>query len=199
MVRSVVYFSGMFWYSYKLHGSYKDRHLSHIVFIFSALTPSGIEFHAINSAYVVLNMFVCAKEIRLPHVTYTMIFGAIYAMFSLIYQLGFKNDPIYPPLDWDETVKTSAIVTIGIVVGIPFMNMFIFGLYKLRIFCRDCFKMCCKGNNCFHESKLCCGGSRKCCMGSKVADISNTNRNGGRNLTNTTRTNLTMVSAVEDV
>ncbi|XP_052084218.1 protein rolling stone-like [Mytilus californianus] len=172
-----------------------------------SLSPSGIEFHAINSGYVVLNMFVCAKEIRLPHVTYSMIFGSIYEMFSLIYQLGIDNDPIYPPLDWKDTVKTSVLVTLGIVVGIPLINgLCIFGLYKLRICCRNLCKKCCESNNCFHESRMCCDGPRACChgakvccMGSKVADISNTERNGGSIVTNTTRTNITMVSAVEDV
>lgn len=80
-------------------------------------------------------MFVCAKEIRLPHVTYTMIFGSIYATSFLIYQIGFDNDQIYPPLDWDDTVKTSILVTLGIVIGVPFINMFISGLYKRRICC----------------------------------------------------------------
>ncbi|XP_071138286.1 protein rolling stone-like [Mytilus edulis] len=162
-----------------------------------SFTPSNIELHAINSVYVILKMFVCAKEIRLSHVTYTMIFGAIYAIFSLIYQLGFDNDPIYPPLDWKDTAKTSVLVTLGIAIAVPFINMFIFGLYKLRIWCRDLCENYYEGNNCFHESRICCDGPRMCCMGSKV--ISNTNINGGSIVTNTTRNNRTRDSAVEDV
>ncbi|CAC5381219.1 unnamed protein product [Mytilus coruscus] len=101
--------------------------------------PASIEFHAINSVYVILNLLVCAKVINLFHVIYPMIFGIVYIIFTIIYQLGFEENPIYPILDWNETFPTAVTVAVLIFVGIPIVHLVLFGLYKLRIFiARNC-------------------------------------------------------------
>ncbi|CAC5414780.1 unnamed protein product [Mytilus coruscus] len=101
--------------------------------------PASIEFHAINSVYVILNLLVCAKVINLFHVIYPMIFFIVYIIFTIIYQLGFEENPIYSILDWNETFPTAVAVAVLIFVGIPIAHLVLFGLYKLRIFiARNC-------------------------------------------------------------
>ncbi|VDI37706.1 Hypothetical predicted protein [Mytilus galloprovincialis] len=121
---------------------------------YGLLTPSGdptsIEKHAINSVYVLLNFFICAKPVRLLHVIYPLIIGVIYVIFSVIYQVGGDGAAIYPVLDWDQAGTTIIYVVVLTCIGVPVVHMAFFAMYQLRIFIHD--KCCAKsGVQCYTE------------------------------------------------
>ncbi|CAG2205085.1 unnamed protein product [Mytilus edulis] len=112
--------------------------------------PTSIEKHAINSVYVLLNFFICAKPVRLLHVIYPLIIGVIYVIFSVIYQVGGDGAAIYPVLDWDQAGTTIIYVVVLTCIGVPVVHMAFFAMYQLRIFIHD--KCCAKsGVQCYTE------------------------------------------------
>lgn len=105
--------------------------------------PTSIAKHGLNSVYVLLNIFVCAKPIRILHFIYPFIFGILYGLFSLIYQVAGGGAAIYPVLDWHKPEKTMLYVFMLLFVGILVMHTVLFALHKLRIYIHD---NCCNGS-----------------------------------------------------
>ena len=108
----------------------------------SGRAPTSIAKHGLNSVYVLLNIFVCAKPIRILHVIYPFIFGILYGLFSVIYQVVGGGAAIYPVLDWHKPEKTILYVFMLLFVGILVTHTVLFALHKLRIFIHD---NCCNG------------------------------------------------------
>ena len=89
-----------------------------------------------------MNIFVGAKPIRILHLIYPFIFGIVYGLFSVIYQVGGGGAAIYPVLDWHKPEKTILYVFMLLFVGILVIHTVLFALHKLRIFIHD---KCCNG------------------------------------------------------
>ncbi|XP_052084219.1 protein rolling stone-like [Mytilus californianus] len=156
-------------------------------------TLSSIEFHIGNSVYVILNMIICAKEVRFHHVVYSMVFGIIYGIFSLIYQRVFENDLIYPPLDWEKSTTFYLFAAI-IIIGIPYVYIvFIFALFWVRLHCRQLYDMR------FQWWPLCVERLHCCRLSNKVADDFNVDNTCTVRRINHNRTNVTSVMTVEDI
>jgi hypothetical protein len=106
-------------------------------FYFTGNDPVSTEFHAVNTVYVVLNFFFCAKPVHLLHFIYPSIYGIIYAIFSVIYQLGGDNPPTYNILNWNKPGTAATCAIILVLVTVPGVHMTFFGLYKLRVFINE--------------------------------------------------------------
>ncbi|XP_052089885.1 protein rolling stone-like [Mytilus californianus] len=103
-------------------------------------TPLALEYHVINSVYVLLSFFICSKPVRVLHFIYPEIYMGIYIVFSVIYQLGGNNPAIYSILDWNQPVRAMYTVLAVICVAVPIVHMTFFGLHIFR----DRIYKCCK-------------------------------------------------------
>ncbi|CAG2205088.1 unnamed protein product [Mytilus edulis] len=106
-------------------------------------TPLSIQYHAINSVYVILNFFVCAKPVRILHFVYPSIYGIIYSVFSVVDQLVLGNPPAYSFIDWTKPETAVIYCVVLVFVGVPIIHVTFFGLYKLRTFIKEK----CEGSN----------------------------------------------------
>ncbi len=100
----------------------------------------GVDFntHAMNSIFVLIDVFVCATPMRLLHVYQTAILGIYYSIFSVIYYAAGGTNPsghpyIYEILDWREPGYAVLICCMGCFVAVPLTWFGLFGLYKLRL------------------------------------------------------------------
>ncbi|XP_052089911.1 protein rolling stone-like [Mytilus californianus] len=94
--------------------------------------PPSIEFHAINTVYVVLNLFVSAKPVRVLHLIYPMIFAGIYILFTVVYQPVANNTAIYSELDWNEESQTIAALFVTVVIVVPLMHVSLYAFYVTK-------------------------------------------------------------------
>ncbi|CAG5134973.1 unnamed protein product [Candidula unifasciata] len=103
--------------------------------------------HGVNTLYVLTDIFVIATPVRLLHFIYTIIFGGIYIIFTVIYHLakgtGLSSEPyIYTALDWSKPGPAVGVSLGSLLVALPFIHLLQFGLYTLRIYilekCRCC-------------------------------------------------------------
>ncbi|XP_021365045.1 protein rolling stone-like [Mizuhopecten yessoensis] len=104
-------------------------------------SPSSINKHAMNSVFIFINFFLCAKPVRILHFYQPLTFILMFGIFSLIYQLstGFI---IYPFLDWYNPGPTVGWV-LGLGLGVmPLVHLFFYGLYHIRTLVHEkcCFK-----------------------------------------------------------
>ncbi|VDI37705.1 Hypothetical predicted protein [Mytilus galloprovincialis] len=110
----------------------------------------SIEFHAINTVYVVLNLFVSAKPVRVLHLIYPMSFAGIYILFTVVYQPMANNAAIYSELDWNGESQTIAalFVTAAIIVPLIHVLLYVFYVTKTIIHMKICRKR--KVKNLYH-------------------------------------------------
>ncbi|XP_069127659.1 protein rolling stone-like [Argopecten irradians] len=102
-------------------------------------TPSSINKHAMNSVFIFINFFLCAKPVRLLHFYQPIVFVALYGGFTLIYQFT-TGYIIYPILDWSVPWPT-VLWALGLgLVGVPLAHLCFYGLYHLRtlVYSRRC-------------------------------------------------------------
>ncbi|KAK3611313.1 hypothetical protein CHS0354_015730 [Potamilus streckersoni] len=107
-----------------------------VTILFWTLLPpnnqySSINKHVINMVFVVTNMCIMAKPIRLLHFYQPMSFCFIYVIFSIIFQKS-GGGAIYEPLNWDIPEKTSWFVVVLLLIGVPFIHSICFLIFKLR-------------------------------------------------------------------
>ena len=101
-------------------------------FSFSDDSANSILKHAINSVYALSNFLICAKPYRILHVYQSMILGAVYIIFSAIYQ-EISGDVIYDALDWTSLPGTPLMAMGVLFIVIPLVHIALFSLYRLRI------------------------------------------------------------------
>ncbi|XP_064632435.1 protein rolling stone-like [Lineus longissimus] len=90
--------------------------------------------HAVNSIVILLEMFICAIPIRLMHFIYPMVYGFAYVVFSLIFWAYDNSRVIYPKvLDWNHPGITAIVIVVIAFVGLPLFQLFLYGLYRLRV------------------------------------------------------------------
>lgn len=111
----------------------KDFNIVSTLIFFSDNTPLEVEYHAINSVYVLVSFFICSKPVRIVHAIYPSIYMTIYIMFSVIYQMAGRNPPIYWILDWNDPKLAVATSLIAVFVAVPCIHLMFFGLHKLRL------------------------------------------------------------------
>ncbi|XP_063406591.1 uncharacterized protein LOC134690563 [Mytilus trossulus] len=92
----------------------------------------SIEFHAINTVYVVLNLFVSAKPVRVLHLIYPMSFAGIYILFTVVYQPMANNAAIYSELDWSEESQSIAALFVTGVIIVPLIHVLLYAFYVTK-------------------------------------------------------------------
>lgn len=99
---------------------------------------ADIAFHALNSVFMLTETCLSSIPVRLVHVVYAMLYGALYILFSVVYWLlggtnGSGDKFIYPVLDY-KGAPYAAVVLIVLygLVGLPVAQLINFGLFRLR-------------------------------------------------------------------
>lgn len=91
-------------------------------------------------------MFVTATPVRIYHAWFGMLYGVVYAIFTVIYYAaGGTNaqDEIYiykGILDWSNVGTTMMYVVLVIIPGTIVVQCLMYGLYRLRLLLYRC---CC--------------------------------------------------------
>ena len=103
----------------------------------------GLEFtnvatHAVNSAYVVLDIFITGLPHRILHFWTCLLFGVAYAAFTVIY-FAAGAAPVYPGnVDFEEEPFSSAGFLIIAITVTVVIHCLLFFLYWLRVLCCNC-------------------------------------------------------------
>ncbi len=91
--------------------------------------------HALNSIVIVLELCISALPVRLLHVIYPQCYGLCYVIFSIIYWAVDHKNVLYPRvLDWNHPGTTVGVVLVLALVGLPLVQLILFGLYRLRLY-----------------------------------------------------------------
>ncbi|CAE1177825.1 unnamed protein product [Acanthosepion pharaonis] len=100
-------------------------------------TFEDISVHGINSVLVIFEMIVSAYPVRLLHALYTIIFGLLYIIFTLIYwsQAPLENIIYRGMLDWNRPKNALILSFVLLFLVVPFLQTFFFLLYKCRLRC----------------------------------------------------------------
>ncbi|GAB1598835.1 uncharacterized protein LOC115227053 [Argonauta hians] len=93
-----------------------------------------INIHALNTAFVILEVIICAYPVRLYHVLYSIFYGMIYLVFNISYwSSDHENNIIYPGiLDWNYPWTSLVMALILAFVITPFLQFVHFVLYQIR-------------------------------------------------------------------
>lgn len=101
--------------------------------------------HALNSVYVVVNLAVTATPTRVLHAVYAVLFGVVYTLFSVAYQLAggtnVDGEPyIYRVTDWRRPWKSLLLSSLSNFLAIPLVHLavFILRLALGRLWTRRC-------------------------------------------------------------
>ena len=99
---------------------------------------TNIQLHGITSVIVLIEICITAVPIRLPHFIYTLLYGILYIVFSGIYYAVDHKHVLYPHvLDWSEPGRTAVVLVLAAFVALPLIQLFLFGISKLRLFIFD--------------------------------------------------------------
>ncbi|XP_071180093.1 protein rolling stone-like [Mytilus edulis] len=99
---------------------------------------NDMNMHAMNTVFVLIDFCISARPVYLLHVIYPIIYGTIYAIFSVIYWTqDHVNNVLYSVLDWNSPGNAVGLVVILAVVILPLFQLIFFGMHrlKLRIYC----------------------------------------------------------------
>ncbi|KAJ8301969.1 hypothetical protein KUTeg_020956 [Tegillarca granosa] len=96
--------------------------------------PGTLAKHVFNSVFTIVNISLSAMPVRLLHFYQPVLFGLVYLIFSLIFQLGFNNSAIYPILDWTNLSFTIPIALCLLLVALPLFHLLFYVFYQLRVY-----------------------------------------------------------------
>lgn len=112
--------------------------MAFILFISAPLAVSAgnLGVHALNSVYVLLNVFVTAMPTRVYHLFHSSLYGTTFLLFSVIYYYANGTDVqgnpyIYSSLDWGNPGTTSLLSVGAVLIAIPIAHVLYFGLHIL--------------------------------------------------------------------
>ena len=94
-----------------------------------------INLHGINSVIVLLDNIMSAIPVRILHVIYSIIFGMIYVIFTLIYYSKDpeNNIPYVILLDWNHPGITIGCLLFISIVLMPAIQLAWFGFHRLKL------------------------------------------------------------------
>lgn len=88
--------------------------------------------HAMNSIYVVVDIFIVAIPVRILHVLYTLPIAGVYITLSVAYTLQTEK-AIYPILDWINTPGEASLYAFAVGFAlVPLFHLVLYGLYRAR-------------------------------------------------------------------
>lgn len=103
------------------------------------LNVVDINMHVMNTVLVILEFTLSAFPVRLLHAVYVFLYGLVYVIFSVIYWAFDHSNVMYPGvLDWNAPATTAVVLVVLTFVGIPLLQLFLFGVYQLRRYVCTC-------------------------------------------------------------
>ena len=104
----------------------------------SRLTPVIYNFHGVNALFALIDIFVTGIPMNILHMVYPMAFGAVYAVFTVIYYSahgtdGYGHHYIYSVLNWGKPGVAFGFVLLCVVIE-AVLHACVYGLYRLRAF-----------------------------------------------------------------
>ena len=99
-----------------------------------------ISVHALNSFFILTELFTGKLPVRILHWVYVMIFSIIYAVFTIIYWaaggVNGRGDPfIYRILDYENGKPGSiaAVLLCSVFIVAPLIQFILYGLHRIRL------------------------------------------------------------------
>ena len=101
---------------------------------------NGVNFntHLVNGVVALFDICFSGIIIRLLHIVYLLFFGAVYAIFSVIYYASDGTNAldkpyIYPALDYGNRLGQALLyVFLTLLIFIPLIHLVIYGVYGAR-------------------------------------------------------------------
>ena len=104
----------------------------------SRLKFTNIATHALNSAYVLIDIFVTGIPHRILHFWTCLLSGVAYAIFTVIYYAAGAA-PVYPEnVDFESKPLSSAEFYVIAIITVAVIHCLLFSLYWLRVLCCKC-------------------------------------------------------------
>lgn len=109
-----------------------------VLFEGDPVNANNITKHALNSVFMVIDLFLSSLPIRLYHWVYALLYFVIYIAFSVFYWLaGGTNDKgepfIYSALNYDDfSTIFGVLLVVFLLVVLPILHLILFGITKLR-------------------------------------------------------------------
>ncbi|XP_033746484.1 protein rolling stone-like [Pecten maximus] len=98
------------------------------------IAVNDINMHGISTVLVLIDVAVSARPVRLLHVIYPIAYGVAYATFSVIYwSRDTVHNVVYDIMDWNNPWLAAGVVIGLALVVVPLIQLFHFGLYRLRL------------------------------------------------------------------
>jgi len=101
-----------------------------------------VVMHGGNLVLVVVDILLNRQPFYLQYFYIPMVFSATYALFTLIYYLAggtFEDGVsryIYSAIDWSDPAGTSTILSLIVLLGVPFAYLAFYLVVSARIACR---------------------------------------------------------------
>ena len=99
-----------------------------------------ISVHALNSVFILTELFTGKLPVRILHLIWVLIFSIIYAVFTVVYWaaggVNGRGDPfIYNILDYENGKPGSiaAVLLCSIVIVVPLVQFTLYGLHRIRL------------------------------------------------------------------
>ena len=94
-------------------------------------------YHGVNAIFALVDIFVTGIPMNCLHVVYPVVFGTVYAVFTVIFYAAGGTDPwghryVYSVLNWSKPVMAFGFVLLCIVIEVV-LYAFVFVLYRLRV------------------------------------------------------------------
>ena len=102
------------------------------------IDANNITKHALNSVFMVIDLWLSAIPVRLFHSLYALLYLLIYIAFSVFYWLlggtNIEGQPyIYKSLDYNDFKPTIGdLLAVFLLVVLPVLQLILFGITKLR-------------------------------------------------------------------
>lgn len=91
-----------------------------------------------SSVFVLMDTCLSLIPVRVVHFVYALLYLAVYLLFSVVYwKLGGTNIEgkpyIYKVLNYDDfKAITGVVLVVLLIVGVPLLHLFVFGITKFR-------------------------------------------------------------------
>ena len=92
----------------------------------------SVNVHLVNGIIALVDLWFSGTPVRLFHVIYTMLGGAIYIIFSGIYYAA-SAEAIYPVLDYGERPGTASVAAVlTVIIAVPIVHCAMYAQYAAR-------------------------------------------------------------------
>ena len=95
-----------------------------------------VNLHALNALFVLVDATLVASPVRIFHFVYAILFGVVYAVFTVVYwTVGGTNAVgrpyVYAVLDYGERPGiAAACIVVSVLVGIPTIQLVLYGWFR---------------------------------------------------------------------